>query len=217
VTRRKAGAARPVRRRVTTRRKIKRNPKKALKRFRPEELPRMSGRLLALDVSSVTVGWAVFDDSALLRFGKWHPPGDDGTHAERLSNYLHWLELMLEEWDVDLLVVERPYSARNRKAFFVLSRYFGVAEIAHWRYFAAELPDEQSIQPKAVKDELGAVRDGLTYEGRKKLMVDIVNDLYDLHLKYKPRSKQSDDDVADAIAVGHAWLSRLKRKETKDE
>ncbi len=188
-------------------------PSKGLKRLQPGDLPEVAGRILTLDASSVTVGWAVFRNSELEKFGKFHPEGEKGAHGERLVSYEDWLSDQLAYWKPAYMLVEQPYAGRNIKGYGVLSRYFGVAEICHWRHFGEEIPDGQHLTPKGIKDQLAASRDGITYEQRKQLMVDIVNDMYRLHLTYKKRSLQSDDDIADAIAVGHAWLSSRARKE----
>lgn len=188
-------------------------PAKGLKRLSPPELPRVAGRILALDVSSETVGWAVFNESRLERWGKFHPEGEKGRHGARLASYEAWLTTQLAQFKPVYLLVEQPYSARNPKAFSVLSRYYGIAELCHWRHFQEELPDDQRPTPKGVKDQLAANRAGIPYEQRKQLMVDLINDMYRLHLTYKKRSRDSDDDIADAIAVGHAWLSARARKE----
>ena len=47
------------------------------------------------------------------------------------------------------------------------------------------------------------------YDLRKKAMVDRINELYGLDLRFKADDKTkkvSQDDTADGIAVGRAWL-----------
>ena len=200
-------------------RPVKMRAKKARTKPKPpkatpaEQLPDR-GRVLGLDVSSQTVGWAVFDGHALIACGKWHPEGRDKHHGEKLSSFRAWLLAKLEEWRPDHLVTEAPYAGRRRYTFGILSMYLGVTLAAHFAHFGEEIPEANRVMPHAVKRLLKS-RKGVSYEQRKKDMVLLINQLYGLTLNYKPRDKGrvSDDDIADAIGLVHAWLDRGKEKD----
>jgi len=188
--------------------------KKRRKLIQPELLPG-KGWVLGLDVSSSAVGWCIFHDDALIKYGKLHPHGADGTHGEKLAEYRKLLCELFETYELDHVVVEVPYRGRNATTYGTLMMYLGTLLATYFEYFTEELPKVQQIQPSQVKDLLGFEQIKV-YGERKRRMVELINSLYSLDLKYKAKSKLSDDDVADAIALVHAWRT-LQRKRPEDD
>jgi Holliday junction resolvasome RuvABC endonuclease subunit len=183
----------------------------ALKKKKPELPANLVGSLVALDVSSKAVGWAVFRDGEPTAYGCFRPEGPrDGGHGEKLASYEHWLLHLLSEENPDRLVIESPYVGRNPVTFGKLSMYYGVGLNVHHRFYGYELPPEQSLTPSVVKTILNASCEKLKYDQRKERMVCYMNDVYGFGLKYK--ANNGADDIADALAVGRAWL--LKYGET---
>lgn len=175
-------------------------------------------RLLSLDVSSTCVGWALFDEGHLINYGKYRPAGVE--HAERLGTFAMWLRHLLEEHRPVQLVAEAPFFAgRGPKTYALLSTYHGVVQVAYYDFFGTPMPGENGVQPRQVKRIL-RVKVGDEYQDRKRLMVQLINKLYGLDLRYKEQDKTkrvSDDDIADAIAVGRAWLMRGSPKDATDD
>lgn len=162
-------------------------------------------RLLALDVSSVCVGWAVFDGATLTAHGRYIQVGPG--HGERLANYATWLTAMLAEWAPHHLAYEAPYAGRRRFTYGVLMMYAAVALLVHVNHFGVEMPDENRVAAHLVKKRL-RVRKGKSHEENKRIVLLEINRLYGLSLKYKANDKTkkvTQDDEADAIAVGHVW------------
>lgn len=163
-------------------------------------------RILALDTSSVCIGWAVFDEGELIKSGRYRI---DGTgHGEKLVAFRGWLAKMLVEWKPAQLVYERPFAGRRRHAFGVLSLYVAVLAIAHWEFFGTEIPDANSVPAREVKRR-NKMRKGTSHDQNKKIGVLLANQLYGLSLKFKSNDKTkkvSEDDRADAILLGRAWL-----------
>lgn len=175
---------------------------------RPADTPRgVPGRVLGLDVSSVCVGWALFDSGVRIQHGKFLMPGDD--HAERLVAFEAWLQAHLERVEADELVVEMPYPGRRRHAYGVLMMYFAVVLMTYRRVFARPMPTTSQVPAARIKRVLRLPK--LTeHAERKRQMVRIINERYALNLKYKerdPKKRISDDDVADAIALVDVWLT----------
>mgnify|MGYP001272746630 CR=1 FL=1 len=171
----------------------------------------MTIRVLALDVSSKCVGYAVFDGTDLVDYGRHRTQGE--SHDERLLRYQVWLMELFELVKPDELVVERAFSGRQRNAFGVLSLYHGVT-MATWFAFRREpIPDEQRVHSKAVK-RLLKLKALTTHDARKRQMVLEMNKIYRLRLKWKshdPTKRVSEDDTADAIGIGRAWLIQKGR------
>jgi Holliday junction resolvasome RuvABC endonuclease subunit len=168
-------------------------------------------RVLALDLSSKCVGYAVFEGTDLVDHGKYVTEGV--SHDERLLRFQLWLMQLFDAVHPEELVVERAFSGRQRNAYGVLMLYHG-ALMASWFAFRGEpLPDECRIMAKSVKRLLG-FKQLTSHDARKKQAVQAINKLYRLRLKYKshdPFKKVSEDDVADAIAAGRAYLIQQGR------
>lgn len=164
-------------------------------------------RLLSLDTSSVCVGYAVFDDKRLVTFGKHVQVGKE--HGEKFSTFLQWLIALLKLHKPDAVVVELPFGGPRRGyTYGVLMQYIAVVMLAHFDVFGKELPDQNKVQAKKVKLMM-EVESGKNHDQNKQIMVDRVNRLFKLNLKFvkkDPHKKLSQDDIADAIAVGHTWL-----------
>lgn len=194
--------ARTAKRRPVKRKKAARTSRKGP----PEPLPTHLGVVLGLDVSSKTAGWCLFQNGQLHTYGKFHPPGVAKRHGERLEGYQNWLAEMLETHQPDHVVVELPYPGPRRSAYGVLMQYFGILQATYYRWSGQEHPETCWMTPRLVKQIL-KVRAGVSYETRKRLMVLLMNRMYKLSLRYKPKDggKVSDDDIADAIALTHVW------------
>lgn len=172
--------------------------------------------MLALDVSSKCVGWALFIDGELAQHGKYVQQGD--AHGEKLSTFRAWVLKLCREVEPTQLVYEAPYSGRMRNTFGVLSRYAGIVELCHFEHFHSELPPANAVPAHQVKKAIGASK-GKSHEENKRIVLLLVNQVFGLALKYKANDttkKVSQDDEADAIALGWAWHV-LYRGEEEDE
>ena len=167
-------------------------------------------RILSLDISSVCVGFAVHEGGKLMHFGKHIQAGKH--HGARLASFRAWLHEMYRKFEPHQVVLEAPYAGRKRFTFGVLMMYVAVVLQTHYEWRQEEMPDENRVQSSVVKRIL-RVKRGKTHEERKKLMVQLINTLYKLNLRFKADDKTkkvSDDDTADAIALGRAFLLRYR-------
>lgn len=162
--------------------------------------------VLGLDTSSVCVGFSLFTGSRLSKYGRYVQVGKG--HGERLMHFQDWLLEQFVAFRPDQVVVEMPYSGRRRHAFGVLMLYYGAVISTFFRWAGMEMPKENQVQANVVKRRLEMDK-GSSHAERKRMMVDKINELYGLKLKYKATDKHkkvSEDDTADAIALVHAWL-----------
>lgn len=163
-------------------------------------------RLLALDTSSTCVGWAVFEDGSLVQHGRYRQKQVE--HGERLATFQTWLEDMLRTFNPNQLVYEKPFAGRRRNAFGVLTMYVAVVLLTWFRHSGLEITTANAVPARDVKRR-NSMRKGKDHEQNKKLGVLLANRLYGLRLKYKSNDKTkkvSQDDEADAILLGRAWL-----------
>lgn len=173
----------------------------------PELAPPQDGdeRVLALDVSSKCVGWAVFDNGVLTQHGRYVQQGEG--HGERMMRFHTWLHETLAGTAPTFLIYEEPYRGRNGAVYGLLSRYAGVVETVHFEHFASEMPAHAIVRAKDVKRAIGAKK-GRSHEQNKKIVLLLINQVFGLSLKYKtndPTKRISQDDEADAIALNWAW------------
>lgn len=160
-------------------------------------------------MSSVCVGWAIFDDgdpANLVAHGRYVQEGED--HGEKLLNFALWLQQHLTQWSPTEVAYEAPYAGRKRFTYGVLMMYVAVVLMIHVQHYGVELPKDNRLAAHLVKRRL-KVRKGSSHEDNKRIVVQWANDTYGLSLKFKAKDKTkriSQDDEADGIAVGYARL-----------
>lgn len=167
-------------------------------------------RVLGLDISSKFVGWVVFDDLEPHIHGLYRHVGVG--HGERLGNYLTWLCALFEQYHPNEVVVELPFAGRRRNTFGILTLYISVTILAHYQYTGKEMPDDNKLQAREIK-HLMQVQRGKDHDENKAIMVEVINRLYGLQLRFDSHDsvkKFSEDDIADAYAVVVAWLVKTK-------
>lgn len=169
-------------------------------RLRPLDPPK-GKRILGLDISSVSCGYAVFEDEDLIIRGHFRQSGDD--HGEKLANFGEWLTRTLGQIQPTHVLFEMPYPSRKANTYGVLMLYVAEVLRVHWLVLEHEVPDSHRIGPRIVKSTL-KVPKGQDHLDNKRIMVRYINKLYGLHLKFEERDKKkrvSQDDEADAIAL----------------
>jgi Holliday junction resolvasome RuvABC endonuclease subunit len=148
----------------------------------------------------------VFENGTLRHHGRYRQV--DGGHGERLATFREWLRSRIHEYKPTHVVYEKPFAGRRRNAFGVLTMYVAAVLLAHWEMFAIEMPEAHAVPAREVKRR-NKMRKGQDHEANKKIAVLLANRLYGLRLKFKPNDKTkkvSQDDEADAILLGRAWL-----------
>lgn len=172
-------------------------------------------RVLALDPSSVCCGWALFVAGELSQYGQFRQIGRE--HGERLLNFHAWLIELMHELAPTTVTFEAPFQGRHRNAFGVLSMYKGVILAAHFDVMGVELLECNRIPAHIVKRVMALPKG--THEENKRAAVEAINRRHHLTLRYSyndTKKSRSQDDTADAIAVGDAWHD-LRRTEPKEE
>src|SRR6266516_2034085 len=161
-------------------------------------------RILALDISSTCTGWAYGVDGKLIAYGKHIQKQMD--RGKKLALFAQWIVQILEAKRPNIILIEKPYRGRNSNVLAVLSKFIAVAEMCVFIVLGIELEDNWFRDPKANKKAL-QVSKGSDYEDNKRLMVQKINQIYNLKLKYgaKKSKKTNDDDISDAIAILTAW------------
>jgi Holliday junction resolvasome RuvABC endonuclease subunit len=155
---------------------------------------------LALDLSSACVGFAVgVDESRTLeRMGKFVFRTTSGI-GEKLLSFEEYLSGLIMNYWPEHLLIERP-TTHGKTA----ERHMELLGIVRKVWFEAthsEIEPKWVIHPRTIKSVMKVER-GANHTQNKIIMVNKVNQLYGLNLKFDKNSKtKSDDDTADAIAV----------------
>lgn len=162
---------------------------------------------LALDLSTTCVGWAVGADRNLERHGKFVFKTTAGG-GEKLVAFEEYLRGLLDGYTPDRLLVEKP-SAKG-KTSERHNELMGIVRKVWFEKTGLELEADWIIHPRTIKTAMKVPR-GNSYDANKIIMVNKINHLYGLSLRYDRNSKyKSDDDIADAIAVMTAHWRRSK-------
>lgn len=168
---------------------------------------------LALDLSSSCVGWCVgVDRKAPERWGKFVYKSTAGP-GEKLVSFETFLAALLALFKPDRVLIERPSNKGKTRERH--TEIMGIVRKVWFEATAGEILDSWIISPRTIKNAMQVER-GQNHAQNKEIMVNKINALFShiLHLKYHPNSKlQSDDDIADAIAVLiTAWRRGSKSK-----
>lgn len=178
-----------------------------IKGFRPPQKVKKRQTLdMGLDLSSSCVGWAFGIKPNPMYWGKlvFRTNAEVG---EKLFAFDEFLGEMFKSLHPDRLFVEKVLTRKGKTT----ERHLEIMGIVRsvWReYSQEEILPSWIIPARTVKNALQVER-GRDHDANKLIMVNKINDLYHLNLKFHNKSKyQSDDDTADALAIlATAWKS----------
>lgn len=160
--------------------------------------------VLALDLSSSCVGWGVSCDKEIVTWGKFVFK-TTAEVGEKLLAFEEFMEVLIDTYKPEVLVIERPVSGRRKNNQRTIE-IVGVLRKLWRAKTGTEIKKSWVISPKTVKTHMN-VRRGSSHDENKEIMVNKINQLLGIHLKYHRNSKyESDDDVADALAVLITYL-----------
>lgn len=178
----------------------------------PEEIGHENdATVLAFDISSSCVGWALGIGPDLVSWGKFVFKST-AKIGEKLVAFEEWLSILVDTYQPDRLILEKPLS-RKGNTTQRHSELIGVVRTVWRRKTGKEILPAWLISPMTIKRTMNVKR-GASHSDNKRLMVHKINDMYGLKLKYHQNSKLiTEDDVADAIAV---WTTYVKKNRGVD-
>lgn len=185
----------------------------SIEQIKANPIPSVRGKRptieLALDLSSSCIGWAVGADRKVARFGKFVFKSTAGI-GEKLCALEEWLLALLLTFMPDRLLIEKVLSRRGNTTQRH-AEVLGIVRKVWYEITATELLDSWLISSVTVKNIM-KVKRGANHDQNKRIMVDKVNQLYSLGLRFDPNSKyKSDDDTADALAVLTTYWRKFAR------
>lgn len=161
--------------------------------------------LLSLDLSTKSSGWAIFQDKILLKYGCITSSSTD------LIKRIHIMETeikkILEENKIDKIVVEevRPemgtQNIKTHRALLWLQGYIAIMVHDNFKLEFEYLYPSEWRKVCGIKTGSGVRRDSL-----KPKDIAFVKEKYNINVN---------DDIADAIGIGYAYLFSSKEKPVK--
>lgn len=155
-------------------------------------------KLLALDISSKSTGWAIFTDGKLAEYGLIKVDPKNGW-AFRLSAFAMQLRSILEEHQPDHVVIEDIYRGPSALTFKVLAFFHGVAYqlISDTLYLEPELIGVLTARSALAKEA------GVSVCRTKEHAFFIMNSTLKLDFDF-----DKDNDIADACALAYGYFSK---------
>lgn len=175
----------------------------------------MTKRVLSLDASTRSTGWAIFEDDKLTKHGLIKPTASfDWTRRIR-EEFIYFNEI-IGLTGVDTIVAESPTPKDGKNVMQKLGAIQGmVISLAGANGIEAEF-----MTPTEWRSRLGGIfdgtREGKTREKLKEKAVAVANETFGLNLywdKHHPIKNQ--DDIAEAILIGWSYLNPAPAKEEK--
>lgn len=160
-------------------------------------------RLVALDQSTYTTGWAVFDDNQLVKYGVFNITGENAT--ERIEKFRQWLLSFLITWQPQAVIIEDIQLQNKDSNQF--SEVVGVTTyktLAHLQGVILNVLYEKNIPCDVAHTakwrEYNSIK-GRSRSDKKKSAQLCVDKIY---------ARKVTQDEADAICIGRYGLSLHK-------
>lgn len=158
-------------------------------------------RVLALDQASHTTGYAVFDNSALVKYGRFNTDLEDEIARDSLIK--SWLTSMIINWKPDYVAIEgiqfQEEGAGHKMGITVFQTLARLQGILMETCYSLKVPYE--VCPTNTWRHACGVK-GKTRTDRKRSMQLLVKEWYDVMVT---------DDESDAIGIGHYLTTKVTR------
>ena len=157
-----------------------------------KEKKKNTQRIIALDNATHVTGWAVFDNTNLVSYGKYTTKSSDTS--DRILEMGDWLTNLLNKWEPNTIILEDIQQQNNVSTFKVLAKLQGVLE-----YISKKNEVEYYIISPATWKSNAGVK-GKSRIDQKKSAQLIVNNLYGI---------QATQDESDAILLGKYGVDKF--------
>ncbi len=159
--------------------------------------------ILAIDASTKSSGWAVFEDTRLLDYGCIQSASAD--LIKRIYIMKDGIEKILNKYKIDKIILEevRPeqglQNLKTHKALLYLQA--AIAFLVHEKFNKINI---EYVYPNEWRKACGIKTGrGVRRESLKPLDIAFVKNTYNIIVN---------DDVADAIGIGHAYVNTINNE-----
>lgn len=158
--------------------------------------------ILSLDISTKSTGYAIFQENKLIAYGVIAPTGNTITRIEKIADEIN---LLMLEYHPDIIYAEEPEPAfvkNNIDVYRKLTFAHGAIAIVLNHYSKEMQLCSASHWRKQVGIKTGR---GITRTQLKPVDVAKANELFNLNTK--------NDDLADAVLIGQAYINEFYKDE----
>jgi len=163
----------------------------------------MSQTILALDISTTSTGYAIFQNKKLIAYGVIAPTSKNViTRIEKIADEVN---LLMLEYQPDIIYAEEPEPAfvkNNIDVYRKLTFAHGAIAIVLNHYSKEMKLCSSSHWRKQVGIKTGR---GVARAQLKPLDIAKANELFNLNTK--------NDDLADAVLIGQAYINEFDKDE----
>lgn len=171
----------------------------------------MNNIIMGLDASTTSTGWAILKENELIDYGCIKPKGNDWR--ERLVNEGPELTEIIEKYKPYKIYMENV-PLKKAGGLEILVILGAVQGFIYGITSAHNIPIE-FCQPNVWRSAVNiydGTREGTKRDILKEKAIKMANKLYDLELVWNgPKSKKTQDDIAESILIGRYGTIREKR------
>jgi Holliday junction resolvasome RuvABC endonuclease subunit len=151
--------------------------------------------ILALDLSSKSSGWSIFEEGELIDYGC--VVSTSASNIKRIIAIREGIKEVINKYNVsDIIAEEVRTDYKNAHTYKILTWVQGVIAVA--AYEINPKINITYIQPSSWRASVGIhTGRGIKREELKKADVDLVKQLYNIDVN---------DDIADAILIGKSYF-----------
>lgn len=161
-------------------------------------------RILSLDASTRSTGYAIFNNKKLESYGVISASSTDVI--KRINKIVTELEQILTKEEIDILVIEevRPDLGKIVKTYKALMYLqAAIAFLIHERFPKVKI---EYLYPSSWRKICGIAQGaGIKREALKAKDINFVNETFGINTK--------SDDIADAIAIGYGYLKNNQKED----
>ena len=172
-------------------------------------------KYISIDASSTCIGWALWDNTELLEYGKLKPTDEDAKWRDRIIDLLPQLDKLLKKHKPKKVYCEDvPLMNKGGKSTLVI---LGAVQGSILGLCASNGISIEFISVSTWRSHIGlydGTAKGKERDNLKVNSIKLANEIFDIDLKYtitksgNYNDKKSDDDIADSILL---YASTIKK------
>jgi Holliday junction resolvasome RuvABC endonuclease subunit len=176
--------------------------------------------ILSLDASTKKTGWALYNKEKLVEHGIIYLEGEDSK--TRIYALYHKIKEYISLYKVEGIVLEDvPITSHNNlstgKTLAVLQ---GMITSLCFEFDLGLILYNPSAWRTLIPDLYSGTREGMKRDYQKQRAVEITNNIYGLDLMYyksDTKANKSQDDEAEAILLGLAYINDIRKRGGQNE
>jgi len=160
-------------------------------------------RILGIDPGTATTGWAILeriDKDFIVHKIDLIETDKDTSPGKRLQHIVQHLNVIIEKYKPEIMVIEKIFFARNAKTVIRVGQAQGVM------IYSASLNGIETVEIAP-----GHIKKIVTGSGRadKKMIQQHLRKIFGAKIRSKAKKKTHFDNAADALAIAYTYAVSL--------